>query len=77
MNWTRTVLLALLLSACATTPALPDLPPDHPARSDAPETAPPPRTPTLGAQREESAEQDPAPAHVPSRASDHDARSHR
>lgn len=77
MNPTRAVLLALLLGACASTPALPEFPLDHPARADAPEMAPPPRTQTLGAERAEPGSQEPAPVHAPSRAGDHDARSHR
>lgn len=77
MNPMRAVLLALSLGACATSPALPDLPPDHPARADAPETAPPPRTATLGAAHVETGSEEPAPAQAPSRAGGHDPRSHR
>lgn len=77
MTLSRAILLALSLGACATTPTLPELPPDHPARADAPETALPPRTPTLGAVGAEPADRDPAPAQAPSRGGDHDAGSHR
>lgn len=77
MNLTRAVLLALSLGACATTPALPELPGDHPAREDAAETVAPERTRTLGAALAAEPTPAPAPAPAPGGPGPHDTRSHR